>query len=167
MSSNPIENQTPLIDELNINSETGFTKSVNVLYKDILRLMQHRTLDGFRSFKYYKKWETAGSLMSPIFINYQGVAYNNICLTDVEITRLDTAVCNKLTNEKITVLASTLKYTTADLLKYYMLISIELEVKQPSPVNTTNIISTQASNSSSPSGHNPETHNYDFNCASC
>ena len=167
MSSTQTLNQISLIDELNINSETGFTKSVNTLYKDILRLMNHRTIDGFRSFKYYKKWETAGSLMSPIFLNYQGVAYNNICLTDSEINRLCMAVCTKLRNEKITVLTSTIKYTTADLLKYYMLISIELEVKQPSTANTTNIISTPAFNSSSPSGHNPGTHDYDFNCASC
>ncbi len=167
MSSTTTVNKISLIEELNINSETGFTKSVDTLYKDILRFIQHRTIDGFSSFKYYKKWETAGSIMSPIFINYQGISYNNVCLTDSEINRLCEAICTKLTNEKITVLTSTIKYTTSDLLKYYMVISIELEVRQHSGANTENIINTPVSNCYSPSGHNPDTNDYDFNCVSC
>jgi hypothetical protein len=147
-----------IISELNENANTGFTKSVDTLYNNIISYLRHRTAAGFRVCQYNYIWREFNTLMSPVHIGYYGVAQNNVLLPDIDRDKLLDAVCEKLIADKIKVSKRTAKYITSNNVNYALQFQIDLEVlslEQESDVEP-----------ASPS-HNPETHDYDFKCTSC
>jgi hypothetical protein len=151
--------QQSIIDELNANLDTGFTKSVDLLFNDIIKHLKASTLAGFRVSQYNRNWTGLHSMMSPVHIGYDGVEQRSVMLPDHELKRLFDAVSEKLTREKIKVGKMDCKYKTLNKINYNLEIQIDLEVlpiekpQNESPVN-------------SPS-HSPETNNFDFKCGSC
>jgi hypothetical protein len=151
------EKNTPIIEELNANVVTGFQKSVDELYNDIIKLLKHRTAAGFRVCRYNKKWSGFGTMMSPVHIGYEGVCLNAIPLSDSERARLLDAVCDKLTTEMIKVNKCQAEYITSNNVNYTLAFEIDLEVTQ---------LKKKDCNMNSAS-HSPDTHEYDFKCGSC
>jgi hypothetical protein len=151
------EKNIPIIEELNANAVTGFQKSVDDLFKDIIKLLKHRTAAGFRVCKYNKKWSEFGTMMSPVHIGYEGVCQNAVLLSDSERTGLLDAVCVKLTTEMIKVNKCQAKYITSNNVNYTLAFEIDLEVPQ---------LERKEYHPNSPS-HNLDLHEYDFKCGSC
>lgn len=152
-------NQKSIIDELNANLDAGFTKSVSLLYDDIIKHLKVSTLAGFRVSQYNRKWTGLHSMMSPVHIGYDGLEQRSVMLPDHELKKLLDAVNDKLTREKIKVGKMECKYKTLNKVNYNLEFQIDLEVlpiekpQNESPVN-----------SPSRTGNNTD---FDFKCASC
>jgi hypothetical protein len=150
--------KTTIINELNSNLKTGFTKSVNVLFDDIIKYLKNRTTYGYRNSLYNKKWYEHGTIMSPVHIGYTGHKQNSVMVSNVELNKLFEAVDKKLEDEKIIVVNWAYEYITSNNVNYTLSIQFNLEVP---PLETI-----EESTPNSPS-HSPDKHEYDFKCVSC
>ena len=137
-----------IISEMNENIDAGFIKSVDILYNHIIAYLRYRTGAGFRVCQYNHVWHEFGTMMSPVRIGYDGVAQNNVLLPDTDLEKLLDAVCRKLIAEKLKVGNCQAKYITTNNVNYSLRVMIDLEVPSPDPAS-------------------PETHDFDFKCASC
>jgi len=148
-----------IIQELNDNAVTGFNKSVDELYNNIIAYLKHRTADGFRVCKYNYIWREFGSIMSPIHIGYQSGTQNSVLLPDTELQKLICIIRQKLLDEQIIVGRCEAQYVTTNNVNYTMRFEIDLEVPDP--------MISQEQNSPCEKITTPEPPEFDFKCASC
>lgn len=99
-----MEMGTNILTELMDNIEFGFNNSVNALLKDIILFMNIQSKNGNKKFRYHKRWQDSGYLMSPVYnnpsqINYS--KYNSTKQNENDINKLLIKVIEMLKKEKI------------------------------------------------------------------
>lgn len=146
-----MEQQKPIIQELNENISIGFAKSVNALYDAVITYMKRMTKTGARVCQYNHTWYETGTMMSPVHIGFDGSAMNTVLQPDNDLQKLLDTVQQKLISEQIKVGRCEAKYITPNNINYLIRFVIDLEA---------------------PEAQNPSTNQFeppeiDFKCASC
>lgn len=148
-----MEQQKPIIKELNENIIVGFDKSVNALYNAVITYINRITKTGARVCQYNHTWGETGYLMSPVHIGFDGTAMNTALQPDADIQKLLEATRQNLTRDQIKIGRCEAKYISPNNINYLLHFVIDLEVSETHYPETNKNLA--------------ETHSIDFKCASC
>lgn len=148
-----MEQQKPIIMELNENITTGFDKSLNALYNAVITYIKRITKTGTRVCQYNHTWHEPGYLISPVHIGFDGTAQNTVLQPETDIQKFMYAVRQNLISDQIKVARCEAKYISPNNINYLLHFVIDLEVPETHAPETNKNLA--------------EPHEIDFKCASC